>query len=691
MPHLHLLFFLASITSAIVEGDDEACAGPAPGKEPPLIASLAADFSCGGAAPSGAASPNQNDLDCLFSALYPARAGHGGTAHRAREMTYGELRPEALTMLLEGDGLMGVPAESQDAFVDLGSGTGKLAIQAFLHGLHDSRGVELAEDRHGLAAAALASLNEKLNSSHLNASQGLTQLSLQHGGATVALAQGDLLQYDLAAATSVVFSSTLCFPESLLAGLAAKLRNELPVGALFWSLKELPSGGHDGLALMAKLAVRSSWSSQTRILVYIRTPQVRPLAQLSPQVAAASLAEDAHSTFAKLQAVLGVKEDGGWELRGDRDLPTAFSATLGARNALATVRLLRAFGARRPRNRDDLCGCTLPNGGPTSWSLMPSDLGSMLGHGVFLANASQHNCLTLGHSCTLSDLMTSAVFESIRKAERCKSDKGRGQCGILGADDDIAVHARGLEGWPCSRSSDGRTLLQAALFRDRPELGELTLEAAGNASFACVDQEGQNSMHVTVRHSGGRTLSWLIDFLASQGDVGRAALTNADGWGRVPVGLVRDAAALRALHAAGAVDEGVINATDASGRSPLAQAVQRGDEDLAKALLELRADASSSPAEMDASPLMLAARSHRESGARLVRLLVAHRADLHAQHGTARTAPIHVAASHGGPETVKALLELGANPDAEALHGMRPEHLATDPKVLALLRGEVRE
>ena len=59
-----------------------------------------------------------------------------------------------------------------------------------------------------------------------------------------------------------------------------------------------------------------------------------------------------------------------------------------------------------------------------------------------------------------------------------------------------------------------------------------------------------------------------------------------------------------------------------------------------------------------------------------IRRLAAGGDDVNARHATTRLTPLHAAAAHGDPATIRALLSLGAAPDAAGPEGLTPLHVA---------------
>jgi hypothetical protein len=126
-------------------------------------------------------------------------------------------------------------------FVDLGSGRGKLVMQAFMElpRIIKATGIELGPGRHRSAVAAWEELQGSariLRSDHHPTTEGR--------GATIPDAEVeflllDLLQSDLSQATHIYIAS-LCFPDALMHHIARKLGQDAPKLQCVATLRQFP-------------------------------------------------------------------------------------------------------------------------------------------------------------------------------------------------------------------------------------------------------------------------------------------------------------------------------------------------------------------------------------------------------------------------------------------------------------------
>lgn len=639
-------------------------------------------------------------LECVFRQLYAGRMTNPSPGSRAPEYTYGEIRPAAMEQLLLGDGLFGVAAGMDDVFVDLGSGTGKLPVQALLHGVRKAVGVELDEDRHSAGAKALESLASLLG---VKVESDATRSGLLFDGRSLELVAGDLLALPIHH-TTVAFAASLCFPDWLLEAVQEKLRKELAPGAMFWSLKELLPGKHSGLVHVGTLLVQSTWSPRTKFVLYARVPNVPlpPLGEASEEAAigwrrswADSVVAASLEAFSKLQTAGGGGDAGLGSMAADVFLHAALSE-LGVLREVTALRLLHSFGSRRLLgSEDDSCGCLLVGAAHADevWSLSPAEFTMMLAHGAFPDGGKKRlDCLTTARACSCGDVLLEEAFGSLRERARCEEkqakDLKRGRsrpCSTKVGEPGAKLDA--LAGMQCSRSSDGRSLLHASLFRDKRDLANMSLAAAGPTLLLCPDLEGSMAVHLAARFSTDSTINFLLEAVRSAGPpVISEALVRLDGTGRPPIAVARSATALGALLAAGCPAEG-LEAVDAGGASPLYQAVLQQQEDVAMFLMRHGANASCT-GRLDNSPLMAAARKGGQTALRLAQALVEHRADVNAAHGeTSRSTALHLAAGAGHVEIVEGLLAMRADASQTAMGDLRPRDITTDAAVIALLEG----
>lgn len=174
-------------------------------------------------------------------------AGEGASA-------YGEIPAPSAARLLAW-----LRLTSNDHFVDLGSGSGRLVLQAALSSrVGSARGVELSGFRHALAECALARLRAR----------GTPALVARLE--SVRFEAGDLRCAELASAT-VIYAGATVFPDPLKLALAAHVHAQAP------SLRTLLVGG--GLPARvatpfeecARVRVPMSWSASE--WVYLYTPR----------------------------------------------------------------------------------------------------------------------------------------------------------------------------------------------------------------------------------------------------------------------------------------------------------------------------------------------------------------------------------------------------------------------------------
>lgn len=175
-----------------------------------------------------------------------AAAGEGAAA-------YGELLPESAAALLGW--LRPGPA---DVFVDFGSGTGKLVLQAACTtpvGL--AIGIELSRFRHQVALDVRARLLDRLPPPEAEALRRRVRFRCE-----------DFTSSDLRA-TTIAYAGATCFPESLLVALARRLREAQGLRA--WLLtRALPDGCRPHWEELGRVRVTTSWSGCERVFAYGR-------------------------------------------------------------------------------------------------------------------------------------------------------------------------------------------------------------------------------------------------------------------------------------------------------------------------------------------------------------------------------------------------------------------------------------
>jgi hypothetical protein len=152
--------------------------------------------------------------------------------------TYGEVTPLGARQLFY---YMGMADDFDDSnpivFCDMGSGVGKLVMQAYLELPRVTRsiGVELAPLRHAGAVKAWEELQ-------LSAKETRNQITskLPVSVADVELTEGDFLDVDLSK-VSHIYISSLCFTEDMMDEIAKKIERDAPNIQCVATLRALPS------------------------------------------------------------------------------------------------------------------------------------------------------------------------------------------------------------------------------------------------------------------------------------------------------------------------------------------------------------------------------------------------------------------------------------------------------------------
>ena len=169
------------------------------------------------------------------------RMSAAGDTGDTKPGTYGEVTTIGARQLFYHMGISGTeaPTDKEDepiVFMDLGSGVGKLVVQAYMELPRVSRavGVELAPLRHQQALVAWKELEFSAQEIR-TAREDATEVR----EATLELLEGDIFETDVSKATHIYISS-LCFSENMMHRLAAKLEKEAPKLQCVATLKALP-------------------------------------------------------------------------------------------------------------------------------------------------------------------------------------------------------------------------------------------------------------------------------------------------------------------------------------------------------------------------------------------------------------------------------------------------------------------
>ena len=164
-----------------------------------------------------------------------------------------------------------VAEEDSIVFLDLGSGAGKLIVQAFLEvpRLQRAVGVELVPARHDAAVRAWNSIKAK-------ASDARATLGKQYSHckeANVKFIQGDLFEVSVTDATHIYIAS-LCFSNEMMQRLADKLAKESSELKCVATLKKFPKRFEWKLGTPRAEYVEMSWTKPRGegCLVYFYRP-----------------------------------------------------------------------------------------------------------------------------------------------------------------------------------------------------------------------------------------------------------------------------------------------------------------------------------------------------------------------------------------------------------------------------------
>lgn len=217
----------------------------------PFLQPLAVEAGCDGS--------DAEKWDCLFRKWYHEidRRAHSRPGYEAIEMTYGEVLPRGVAAMLDMLEAMGAPLAVDDAFYDLGSGTGKIVLQAALGTRVGSAiGIELDEHRHNDGVAILQSLSSKLS---------IDRIGLVHG---------DVTDIELWSNASVIVLTSTLFPMAVMTRLVTGFEQQLPPGAVVMTLRAF-SGCRRSLRLLGSVAVPTSWHPEVPAWVYV-VPPVQP-------------------------------------------------------------------------------------------------------------------------------------------------------------------------------------------------------------------------------------------------------------------------------------------------------------------------------------------------------------------------------------------------------------------------------
>ena len=193
-------------------------------------------------------------LDDIYSSL-PDGSDASVADRRAVDMacgrgaaTYGEITPKASATLLRW-----LRMTSEDVFIDCGSGTGRLVLQAAIEtDVRRSIGVEMSGFRHGVALQARAALAHDARQAR--------------AAERVELFEGDFRTL-VPADASVLYAGSLCFPDVLMLALARACL-DAPNFRCLCTLKVLPELSEAQFEQRGGLDLDMTWNANNRLYIY---------------------------------------------------------------------------------------------------------------------------------------------------------------------------------------------------------------------------------------------------------------------------------------------------------------------------------------------------------------------------------------------------------------------------------------
>jgi len=187
----------------------------------------------------------------LPSGFFPDLIERVRVAETGASPVYGELEYNALVKLIEM-----VNATSEDTFLDLGSGTGKLVMQYVLLTRGVGYGLEFDTHRHETAIRALRILNETMP-------QAAERIHYRHS---------DIMKEPFPKAT-VVFLDGLMFPRDALGVLAERILKYTATQRLrVWSVGKWLNFPEERIERWEQVLTDASWSSNQSSYVYWISP-----------------------------------------------------------------------------------------------------------------------------------------------------------------------------------------------------------------------------------------------------------------------------------------------------------------------------------------------------------------------------------------------------------------------------------
>jgi len=179
--------------------------------------------------------------------------------------TYGEITTLGARQLFVYMGLL--DNSNNVSFLDMGSGLGKLVVQAYMEvpRLTQAVGIELSQTRHDLACKSWEAVQDQ-------AVRVRTETKAYHESAAIHLVKGDFLDWNLSDVTHVYVSS-LCFHDDLVYRLGEKLAREGESLQCIATLKRFPASLENGpLGHPTSEFVEMTWTSPMGGEVYFYRP-----------------------------------------------------------------------------------------------------------------------------------------------------------------------------------------------------------------------------------------------------------------------------------------------------------------------------------------------------------------------------------------------------------------------------------
>jgi len=161
--------------------------------------------------------------------------------------TYGELTGEGLLKVIEMCEKLEMNDLQERNFVDLGSGTGRVVLNASIF-FNKVFGVELSTKRHNIGSMILKENKNRLRNN-------------------IHLVNGNMYNLDCSK-MDVVYISSLCFTDVMMERLKEKLGGELKTGSLIFTSKEMDIEDDDNFKLENELNVKMTWSDNSQLYIY---------------------------------------------------------------------------------------------------------------------------------------------------------------------------------------------------------------------------------------------------------------------------------------------------------------------------------------------------------------------------------------------------------------------------------------